>query len=70
MKQKPGAHFLYRDRLRLQEVSSFQGGQPGGNGKEMVLIVICGGFCSSSPLFPLYEDGVFMLHRSRVTDRA
>lgn len=38
MKQKPGAHFLYRDRLRLQEVSSFQGGEPGGNGKEMVPI--------------------------------
>jgi len=65
MKQKPGAHFHYRDLVRLQEVSSFQGGEAGGNGKEPVLI--CGGFCSSSPHVPVYENGDFMLHRSWIT---
>jgi len=53
MKQNPEAHFLFRDLVRLQEVNTFKGGDPHGNAKEMVLIVICGGFCSSST-FSLY----------------
>lgn len=67
MKQKPRAHFLCRGPVRFQELNSLEGGEPGGNAKEMVLIVICGGFCSSSPHVPVYEDGDFMLHRSWVT---
>lgn len=53
MKQKPGAHFHYRDLVRLQEVSSFRGGEPGGNAKEMVLIVIVVAFVLP-PLMSLY----------------
>lgn len=64
---KARSSFSFQGSCETQEVSSFQGGEPGGNAKEMVLIVICGGFCSSSPHVPVYEDGDFMLHRSWVT---
>jgi len=64
---KAQSPFSLQGWCETQEVSSFQGGEPGGNAKEMVLIVICGGFCFSSPHVPVYEDGDFMLHRSWVT---
>eukprot|EP00073_Rattus_norvegicus_P053373 XP_017455757.1 PREDICTED: uncharacterized protein LOC689268 isoform X1 [Rattus norvegicus] len=56
-------------RLRLQEVSQtriFPGEDACRNGKEKVVLVICGVCCSSSPLLPVYEEGVCMLHRSWV----
>jgi len=64
MKQNPGAHFLYRDPVRFQEGSSLRGGEPGGNAKEMVLIVFFWWICSFSPIFPVYQDHLFMLRKS------
>jgi len=50
--------------VRFQELNSLEGGELGGNAKEMVVIVIFWWICSFSTIFPVYQDHLFMLPKS------
>jgi len=55
--------------VRFQELNSLEGGEPGGNAKEMVVIAIFWWIRSFSTIFPVYQDHLFMLPKSWVRDR-